>query len=189
MVGQPGRSAEFYGGARKKTARVGRGKTGDSLQLGRRDTRRGRSRQWGARARHHALDGPAASGWAGASSAPLMFEELDAKSRRRAGFPSCSSLFSKRGTCSGGRVPQGRAYEARCQATSLGETRSVSARPCRFTSPRRGFWRETREKFRRGSVRVTPVARAPKSVPDGAAMPRFPLNSVSQLVWYLVRSA
>ena len=85
LVGQPGRSAEFsWGGARKKTARVGRGEDGGTHcswgTIPEGCTARSTAPSvGGAGAATTALDGPAASGWAGASSAPLMFEGLDAK--------------------------------------------------------------------------------------------------------------
>ena len=110
----------------------------------RRDARRGRQRrQWGARAppplpwtdpRHRAGRARVRRRSCSKDSTP--------KSRRRARFPFLfQPLFKReRGTCSGGRVPQGRAYEARCQATRPRRNPlEVSARRCRFTSPRRGF--------------------------------------------------
>ena len=73
-----------HGGCQEKNStRRARGRRGDSLQLGHdpggMHGEVDSAVSGGAGAATTALDGPAASGWAGASSAPLMFEGLDAK--------------------------------------------------------------------------------------------------------------
>ena len=84
-------------------------------------------------------------------------------------------------------MPQGRAYEARCQATRPSEKPVLKYLPDGLGSRHlgAGFWRETREESRRGSSACHARGSRPEKCSHGAAMPRFPLNSVSQLVWYL----
>jgi hypothetical protein len=67
-----------------------------------------------------ALDVPAASGWPGASSAPLIVPPLKNRQRgtNRAPFGDLSRLFrtERRGSRRGGQLPHGRAYAAGSQA-------------------------------------------------------------------------
>lgn len=67
-----------------------------------------------------ALDVPAASGWPGASSAPLIVPPLKNRQRgtNRAPFGDLSRLFrtERRGSRRGGQLPRGRAYAAGSQA-------------------------------------------------------------------------
>lgn len=67
-----------------------------------------------------ALDVPAASGWPGASSAPLIVPPFKSRQRgtNRAPFGDLSRLFrtERRGSRRGGQLPHGRAYAAGSQA-------------------------------------------------------------------------
>ena len=172
-VSQPGRGAEFsWGVPGKKSARWARGRRGDSLELGHDPggmhgevdgaVSGGRGR------RHHRLGRTRGVGLGGREfGAAHVRRPRRQKSRQRARFPPCSSpLFKReRGTRSGERVPQGRACEARCQATRPRRNPlEVSARRCRFTSPRRGF---LEGKARRIPPRLERVSRpwlAPRKV-------------------------
>ena len=149
-----------HGGARKKTARVGRGEDGGTHcswgTIPEGCTARSTAPSvGGAGAATTALDGPAASGWAGASSAPLMFEGLDAKKSTEGEIPPFlfQPLFKREGgRAQAGGCPRGVPTRLDAKRRDLGETRSkylpdgVGSRHLGA-----GFWRETREEFRRGS--------------------------------------
>ena len=169
----------------KNSTRRARGRRGDSLQLGHDPggmhgevdgaVSGGRGRATTA------LDGPAASGGRARVRCRSCSKDSTPKSRRRADYPSVPASFQREGTrAQAGGCPRGVPTRLDARRRDLGETRSVSARRFRFTSPRRGFL----EKREKNPPRLECVSRRsrPEKCSHGAAMPRFPLNSVSQLV-------
>lgn len=105
-----------------------------------------------------ALDVPAASGWPGASSAPLIVPPLKNRQRgtNRAPFGDLSRLFrtERRGSRRGGQLPHGRAYAAGSQAAGP----TCPQTPTRLETSRGPVTRRHRKcgRFRgRGGAQVT----------------------------------
>jgi len=180
-----------HGGCQEKNStRRARGRRGDSLQLGHDPggmhgevdgaVSGGRGR------RHYCLGRTRGIGLGGRE-----FGAAHVRRTRRQkvdggrDFPSCSSLFSKErgGRAQAGGCPRGVPTRLDAKRRDLGETRSKYL-PDGLGSRHlgAGFWRETREEFRRGSSACHARGSRPEKCSHGAAMPRFPLNSVSQLV-------